>query len=72
MIQDLAKRRKTKVTVNVDMTQKLKAYFHKTGLYKLQRLTNRQQRQVIQDVGCSSIQLVEFVLYGVVSKSKED
>ena len=60
------------MAVNKDMTQKLKTYFHKTGLYKLQRLSNRQQRQVCQDVGCTSFQLVEYVLYGVVTESKED
>lgn len=60
------------MAVNKDMTQKLKTYFHKTGLYKLQRLSNRQQRQVCQDVGCTSFQLVEYVLYGIVTESKED
>lgn len=60
------------MAVNRDMTDKLKNYFHKTGLYRVEKLTNRQQKQVIQDVGCSSIQLVEFVLYGVVSKPKEE
>jgi len=60
------------MSVNRDMTNKLKAYFHKTGLYRVQKLTNGQQRQVIQDVGCSSFQLVEFVLYGTVSNPKED
>ena len=55
-----------------DMTQKLKDYFYKTGLYKLPKLSNRQQRQVIQDVGCSRFQLVEYMLYGTVTESKED
>ena len=57
-----------------DMTDKLKNYFHKTGLYKVEKLTNRQQRQVVQDVGCSSIQLVEFVLFNAVTtlESEED
>lgn len=62
------------MTVNKDMTDKLKNYFHKTGLYKVEKLTNRQQRQIVQDVGCSSIQLVEFVLFNVVTyhETKED
>ena len=60
------------MAINKDMTNKLKNYFHKTGLYKLQKLTNRQQRQVIQDVECSSLQLVEYVLYGIVTESEED
>lgn len=62
------------MTVNKDMTDKLKNYFHKTGLYKVEKLTNRQQRQVVQDVGCSSIQLVEFVLFNAVTtlESEED
>ena len=55
-----------------DMTQKLKNYFLKTGLYKLPKLSNRQQRQVIQDVGCTRFQLVEYMLYGTVTESKED
>jgi|BioPla2DNA2_1021312.scaffolds.fasta_scaffold21146_2 hypothetical protein len=62
------------MAVNKDMTDKLKNYFHKTGLYKVEKLTNRQQRQVVQDVGCSSIQLVEFVLFNAVTtlESEED
>ena len=49
------------------MTNKLKNYFHKTGLYKVEKLTNRQQRKIQDDVGCSSFQLVEFVLFNVVT-----
>ena len=60
------------MAINEDMTNKLKNYFHKTGLYKLQKLTNRQQRQIIQDVGCTDSQLVEFVLFDVVTKYEED
>ena len=60
------------MAINEDMTNKLKNYFHKTGLYKLQKLTNRQQRQVIQDVGCTDSQLVEFVLFDVVTEYEED
>ena len=58
--------------INEDMTNKLKNYFHKTGLYGIERLTNRQQRQIIQDVGCTDSQLVEFVLFDVVTEYKED
>ena len=60
------------MAINENMTSKLKNYFHKTGLYKLQKLTNRQQRQVIQDVGCTDSQLVEFVLFDVVTEYEED
>lgn len=49
------------------MTNKLKNYFHKTGLYKVEKLTNHQQRKIQDDVGCSSFQLVEFVLFNVVT-----
>ena len=59
------------MTINKDMTQKLKIYFHKTGLYRLQRLNSRLQRKVIQDVGCTSFQLVEYMLYGIVTESEE-
>lgn len=55
------------MAVNKDMTNKLKNYFHKTGLYKVEKLTNRQQRKIQDDVGCSSFQLVEFVLFNVVT-----
>ena len=60
------------MAINEDMTNKLKNYFHKTGVYKLQKLTNRQQRQIIQDVGCTDSQLVEFVLFDVVTEYEED
>ena len=60
------------MAINENMTNKLKNYFHKTGLYKLQKLTNRQQRQIIQDVGCTDSQLVEFVLFDVVTEYEED
>lgn len=62
------------MAVNKVMTEKLKSYFNKTGLYRVKKLTNRQQRQVIQDVGCTDFQLVEFVLFNVVTtkESKEN
>lgn len=55
------------MTVNKTMTDKLKSYFHKTGLYKVEKLTNRQQREIQDAVGCSALQLAEFVLFGVVT-----
>ena len=58
------------MAVNKDMTLKLKNYFHKTGLYRVEKLTNRQQRQIQQDVGCTSFQLVEYVLFNVVTYSE--
>lgn len=58
------------MTVNKDMTNKLKNYFHKTGLYKVEKLANRQQRKIQDDVGCSSLQLAEFVLFNVVTTSE--
>ena len=58
------------MAVNKDMTLKLKNYFNKTGLYRVEKLTNRQQRQIQQDVGCTSFQLVEYVLFNVVTYSE--
>lgn len=59
------------MTIDKDMTDKLRNYFHQTGLYRVERLNKRQQRQVVQDVGCTSSQLIEYILYGIVAESKE-
>ena len=54
------------------MTNKLRNYFHQTGFYKVERLNKRQQRQIIQDVGCTDLQLIEFVLYDIVTEHEEE
>ena len=58
--------------INEDMTNKLRNYFHQTGFYKVERINKRQQRQIIQDVGCTDLQLIEFILYDIVTKSEEE
>lgn len=47
------------------VTNKLKDYFKKNKLE--QPLTNRQQSIACKEVGVSSFQLVEFMLYGEVT-----
>ena len=59
------------MAVNKNMTEKLKSYFYKTGLYKVKKLTSRQQREIQKAVGCTSVQLVEFVLFNIVTNKEE-
>lgn len=56
------------MAVDIDKTEKLKLYFYKNGLRRDQKFTNRQQRQIALDNGCSSFDLAEFIMFGVVNK----
>lgn len=58
------------MAANVAVTEKLKSYFFKNRLNRNQKFTNRQQRQIIETVGCTSFDLVEFVTFGMCYKKE--
>lgn len=52
---------------NYQITNKLKSYFNSNRIDRNQVPSQRVQREICKEVGVSSMQLVEFLLYGEVT-----